>query len=153
MLNKTEVNTMFLEGIEAELKKRAVSMGIDPDETIYRLCWEDVLNILAHKLAEEDVEPNDISDGELADLLEGGQEAAETLPWYDTLSVGVDDAWNKIRPGQNGDQEIAEHIAYNDWDAHLECSHETAGDNDRLCPKCGQLIGDPDDLPKKDDAE
>ncbi|HNT25870.1 MAG TPA: hypothetical protein PKM21_15990 [Anaerolineales bacterium] len=89
---------MLLEGIAADLEKRTALMGIAPDETIYRLTWADVLDVLTQKLAEEDVNPDDLSDDELNSLLERGWKAAQTLPWEDTLSTGVGNAWYDIRP-------------------------------------------------------
>jgi len=91
---------MFVEEIDAALKKRVVLMGIDPDETIcYQLSWADVLDVLARKLAKENVDPDALSNDELNAILDIGQDAAETLPsWHDTLAIMVNDAWNKIRP-------------------------------------------------------
>ena len=122
---------MLLEGIAAALEERAALLGIDPSETIYRLKWADVLDVLAEMLAEENVDPDEISDGELTELLAGGQEAAETLPWHNTLSIGVDDAWSKIRPkpaNQEDDEgplveqhENASRLGDDDW---LESAYE-----------------------------
>ena len=79
----------------SELESRAVSIGHHPNDTIYRLCIEDVLGVLAAKMAKSGVPVSELSDQELASLIEKAQEYidGEGMPWHDIVSQGIADAW------------------------------------------------------------
>jgi hypothetical protein len=78
-----------------EIESRAAAIGHNPNDTVYRLCVEDVLGVLAAKMAKSGVAVSELSDQELANLIETAQEyiEGEGMPWHDVVSQAIADAW------------------------------------------------------------
>lgn len=112
-----------------EIESRAAAIGHNPNDTVYRLCVEDVLGVLAAKMAKSGVPVSSLTDEELGNVLERADQylKGEGMPWHDVVSLGIADAWperlnDDIREGkQDGDN------WYFDADGPMGLGTETFG--------------------------
>lgn len=81
--------------IAAQLQVRSAELGYAPDDYLFRVTVEDVLTVLAERLAQSGTASEQLSQPDLEQCL--NQASAylngEGNPWHEIVSLGLDEAW------------------------------------------------------------
>lgn len=86
------------------LQERFLALGYQPGTPLFRVTVDDLMIVLANRLAEKGIQPGDLTQADLeglinqvADYLNG-----EGLPWATVISLGIQDGWpERFIPDQN----------------------------------------------------
>ena len=74
------------------LQARFAKLGYQPDTPLYRVCVDDLLTVLAERLA---TNPTELSDKDLEAILDqvSSYLNGEGMPWKLVITLGIEDAW------------------------------------------------------------
>lgn len=86
------VPTPLQEELIPTLQARFTALGYPPGTYLYRITIDDLLTVLAPRLAKEPVE---LSDADLEVILDQVTSYlnGEGMPWHTVVSLGVQDGW------------------------------------------------------------
>ena len=74
------------------LQARFAKLGYPPDRHLYRVCVDDLLIVLAERLA---TNPTELSDKDLEAILDqvSSYLNGEGMPWKLVITLGIEDGW------------------------------------------------------------
>jgi hypothetical protein len=75
-----------------ELQERFTALGYPPGALLYRVSVDDLLTVLAPRLAQT---PAELSDADLETILDQVTSYlnGEGMPWHTVVSLGIQDGW------------------------------------------------------------
>lgn len=75
-----------------KLQERFAALGYPPETPLYRVTIDDLLTVLAPRLAQT---PTELSDADLKGILDQVTSYlnGEGMPWHTVVSLGIQDGW------------------------------------------------------------
>jgi len=79
------------------LQERFTALGYPPETCLYRVTIDDLLTVLAPRLAQT---PVTLSNADLEGILDQGTSYlnGEGMPWHTVVSLGIQDGWPEHLP-------------------------------------------------------
>jgi len=92
MINPHIVPTSSPEELMPELQERFTALGYPPGTCLYRVTIDDLLTVLAPRLAQT---PTALSNADLEGILDQVTSYlnGEGMPWHTVVSLGIQDGW------------------------------------------------------------
>lgn len=92
MIDPHIVPTPLPEELMPELQERFTALGYPPGTCLYRVTIDDLLTVLAPRLAQT---PTTLSNADLEGILDQVTSYlnGEGMPWHTVVSLGIQDGW------------------------------------------------------------